>query len=145
MTKYVIPNILPKNAYIDEHDGKIIFNKYVILEKEDEIKIEKGSNLTILPNVKFDVKSIKNYGYIENAGDIYIDTLKNYGKINNVDVIIIGEKIINYKLIENYCFLYLIKANEIVNKSKINNYSYIGGLILYDESIFKGNLVNEFV
>ena len=113
MTKYVIPSKLPKNAYIDEHDGKIIFNKSVVLEKADEIKIEKDSNLTILPNVKFDVKSIKNYGYIENAGDIYIDTLKNYGKINNVDIIIIGKKISNYKLIENYCFFYLLKANEI--------------------------------
>ena len=145
MTKYVIPSKLPKNAYIDEHDGKIIFNKSVVLEKEDEIKIEKDSNLTILPNVKFDVKSIKNYGYIENAGDIYIDTLKNYGKINNVDIIIIGKKIANYKLIENYCFFYLLKANEIVNKSKINNYSYVGGLILYDQNIFVGNPVKEFV
>lgn len=144
MTKYVIPSKLPKNAYVDEHDGKIIFNKSVILDKEDEIKIEKGSNLTILPNVKFDVKSIKNYGFLENAGDIYTDILKNYGKINNVDIIIVGKKIINYKLIENYCFLYLLKANELINNSKVNNYSYIGAMILYDENIYKGNSINDY-
>ena len=145
MTKYVIPNKLPKNAYIDENDGKIIFNKSVILEEDDEIIIEKGSSLTILPNVKFDVKSIKNYGYLENAGDIYTDLLKNFGEINNVDIIIVGKKIINYKLVENYCFLYLLKAKKIENKSKINNYSYVGGLIIYDENIIKGNPIKEFV
>lgn len=143
MTKYVIPSKLPKNAYIDEHDGKIIFNKSVVLEKEDEIKIKKGSNLTILPNVKFDVKTIRNYGYLENAGDIYTDNLKNYGEINNVDIIIVGKKVINYKLIDNYCFLYLLKANEIVNNSKLNNYSYVGGIILYDKSIYKGNKIKD--
>ena len=143
MTKYVIPNKMPKNAYIDEHDGKIIFNKSVVLEKEDEIKIKKGSNLTILPNVKFDVKTIRNYGYLENAGDIYTDNLKNYGDINNVDIIIVGKKMVNYKLIENYCFFYLLKANIIINNSKLNNYSYVGGIILYDKSIYKGNKIKD--
>lgn len=143
MTKYVIPNKLPKNAYIDELDGKVIFNKSVIIEKDDVIKIEKDSNLTILPNVKFDVKTIRNYGYFENAGDIYTDNLKNYGQINNVDIIIVGKKIVNYKLIDNYSFLYLLKANVIVNKSKLNNYSYVGGMILYDKSIYKGNKIKD--
>ena len=95
--------------------------------------------------MKFDVKAIKNYGYLENAGDIYTDLLKNFGEINNVDIIIVGKKIINYKLVENYCFLYLLRAKEIENKSKINNYSYVGGLIIYDENIIKGNPIKEFV
>lgn len=143
MSIYNIPDSMPINAYLDD-EGKVIIGKDVMLNEDDSIYVKKGSKLTILPNVKLDIKELINHGYVENAGDILIEVFENHGEVNNVDLLIIKNRLYNNGLIENYNYLYLLKAREINNKDTINNYLYIGAFVFYDVSLLKGNKIKNF-
>lgn len=143
MSIYNIPDSMPINAYLDD-EGKVIIGKDVKLNEDDSIYVKKGSKLTILPNVKLDIKELINHGYVENAGDILIEVFENHGEVNNVDLLIIKNRLYNNGLIENYNYLYLLKAREVNNKDTINNYLYIGAFVFYDVSLLKGNKIKNF-
>lgn len=141
MTKYILPNIIPKNAQII--DDEITFGQNIILTENDTIEIKKNVTLKILYNVKLTVKKIINHGVFENAGDTATKSLYNYGKINNVDLLIINKgDLYNEGLIENYFYLYLFRAKHIINKKLINNYCYTGAFIFLEEDKFYGNKIN---
>ena len=143
MTKYYIPEKIPHNSKILKN--KIIINKSVILKEEDIIIVGKDYNLTILAEVKFTIKKIVNYGKLENAGDICVNTLNNYGFINNVDLLIVnGGDLNNEGIIENYCFLYLLRARKIYNKKDIKNFYYTGGIVLMDEKKLTGKKIKNY-
>jgi hypothetical protein len=141
MTKYILPDKIPENAQILDHE--ITFNTDIILNENDTIEIKENITLKILSNVKFTVKRIINHGLLENAGDIAAKSIYNYGKINNVDLLITDKgKFVNKGLFENYYLLYLYRARTIINSGIINNYEYMGGKIFYENYKYNGNKIN---
>ena len=143
MTKYYLPDNIPKNAHIDNYN--IIINKKLKLKAKDTIIIKNDYKLTILSDIQYTIKKIINYGIIDNAGDICVKTLKNYGLINNVDLLIVDKgKLYNKGIIENYYLLYLLRAYNIINKGTINNYEYTSGNIFIDNDRFIGNKIVNY-
>ena len=143
MTKYYIPDILPDKTIIED-DGTIIIGEEVLITEEDDIIVGKGSQLRILPGLKLNINEIKNYGYIENGGDVCVNILNNFGKFNNVDLFIVKDKFINNGTFDNYYYLYLLKAKEIANNRKIRNYLYVGAIIFANYEVFKGNKIKNY-
>ena len=138
MTKYIISINKPKNSIIN---GKTItLSNNLILDSEDTIEIPKDYKLNILPDTKLTFKKLINNGELHTAGDIAIKYLLNYGYINNCDLLIINYGYLNnYGKIENYRYLYLLKATSIINEKQIINFSYIGGNTFLNKKIILGN------
>lgn len=143
MTKYYIPDILPENSLIDD-DGSIIIGDGVLINEEDDIEVKSGNQLRILPGIKLNINKIKNYGYIENGADVCVNIFENFGKLNNVDLFIVKDKFINNGKVENYYYLYLLKAKQITNNKKIKNYMYVGGIVFANYEVFTGNKIKNY-
>lgn len=143
MTKYYIPDILPEKSIIED-DGTITIGPEVTITAEDDILVRKGSKLRIWPGLKLNINEVKNYGYIENGGDVCVNIFNNFGKFDNMDLLIVKDKFINNGTFENYYYLYLLKSKEITNNKKIRNYLYVGAIVFANYEVYKGNKIKNY-
>ena len=143
MTIYRFKDILPNGCH--KENNTIIINKNTELDFNDIIIIEQDMRVIILPKSKIYVMKIINYGEIENGGELFTFSLENYGLIKNIDLLVVEKgSLYNNGIINNYYYLYLLKSSKINNDGKLNNYSFVGGIIFIDKEKLFGNNLNLF-